>query len=229
MIEGFRNETGRAADALRLVTSGSYSACGAGIVPAVSLWETSRHTRPRPKVLMQKKPGTRDTLPQIDVHEADLAQDMGDTTAARYSDLSVPTSVWRPRTQTTPRLLLARSDESIGPILAPLQDVMGTAVIDEVVDGNQLDEALQKNGPYALVISQAILPGMRGLEVLAKARERGDNTPFVLIQSMHQNFVRITIGGGPNSIVSTRLVNTVALLDLVQQMLSAKSLGKSAQ
>jgi CheY-like chemotaxis protein len=174
---------------------------------------------------MQKKPGKRDTLPQIDVHDADLALDMGDTTAARYSDQLDPASVWRPRTQTTPRLLLARSDESIGPILAPLQDVMGTAVIDEVVDGNQLDDALQNNGPYALVISQAMLPGMRGLEVLAKARERGDNTPFVLIQSMHQNFVRITIGGGPNSIVSTRLVNTVALLDLVQQMLSAKGLG----
>ena len=167
---------------------------------------------------MPKKPGTRDTLPQIDVHEADL--DLGDTAAARYADGQAPTSVWRPRTQATPRLLLARSDESIGPVLAPLQDVMGTAVIDEVADGNQLDEALQKNGPYALVISQAMLPGMRGLEVLAKARERGDNTPFVLIQSMHQNFVRITIGGGPNSIVSTRLVNTVALLDLVQQMLS---------
>lgn len=175
---------------------------------------------------MQKKPGTRDTLPQIDMHKADLALDMGDTTAARYADQPEPTSVWRPRTHTTPRLLLARSDESIGPILAPLQDVMGTAIIDEVEDGNQLDEALKKNGPYALVISQAMLPGMRGLEVLAKARERGDNTPFVLIQSMHQNFVRITIGGGPNSIVSTRLVNTVALLDLVQQMLSTKDLGR---
>ena len=125
----------------RLVTSRSYSAHDAGIVPAAALWQTRRHTRPLPKVLMQKKPGTRDTLPHTDVHEADLALDMGDTTAARYSYSDQPgqTSVWRPRTQTTPRLLLARSDESIGPILAPLQDVMGTAVIDEVVDGNQLD------------------------------------------------------------------------------------------
>jgi CheY-like chemotaxis protein len=171
---------------------------------------------------MQKKPGNRDTLPQMNVHEADFALDMGDTAAARCSDEALPTSAWRPRVQTVRRLLLARSDESIGPILAPLQDVMGSVVIDEVADGNQLDDCLLRNGPYTLVISQAMLPGMRGLEVLAKARERGDNTPFILIQSIHQNFVRITIGGGPNSIVSTRLVNTVALLDLVQQMLSSK-------
>ena len=166
-----------------------HSSC-CGPLAHSSLWTTPH------KALMQKKPGTRDTMPHVDVHEADLALDMGDTSAARYSDQPGPTSVWRPHTLTTPRLLLARSDESIGPILAPLQDVMGTAIIDEVADGNQLDEALKKNGPYALVISQAILPGMRGLEVLAKARERGDNTPFVLIQSMHQNFVRNTIGGG---------------------------------
>jgi CheY-like chemotaxis protein len=172
---------------------------------------------------MQKKPGTRDTLPQINVHEADYALDLDDTVAAtRFADESKPTSVRRPRSESVPRLLLARSDETIGPLLAPLQDVMGAADIEEVTDGHQLDASLRNRGPYALVISQAILPGMRGLEVLAKARERGDNTPFVLIQSIHQNFVRITIGGGHNSIVSTRLVNTVALLDLVEQMISKK-------
>ncbi|GEM_PF-3585040 len=169
---------------------------------------------------MQKKPGNRDTLPQMNVHEADLALDLGDTAGARCSDEFAPKSVRRPYTQSARRLLLARSDDAIQPILTPLRDAMGAVTIDEVADGNQLDESLLRNGPYALVISQAMLPGMRGLEVLAKARERGDNTPFILIQSIHQNFVRITIGGGPNSIVSTRLVNTIALLDLVQQMLS---------
>ena len=67
--------------------------------------------------------------------------------------------------------------------------------------------------------SHAALPGSRGLEVLTKARERGDDTPFILVQSLHQNFVRITIGGGQHSIVSTRLVNLVALVDLVRQIL----------
>lgn len=169
---------------------------------------------------MHKKPGTRDTLPQMNVHEADLALDLGDTVAARCTDEALPTSAWRPRAKSARRLLLARSDDSMLSILTPLQDVMASVVIDEVADGNQLDDLLLRGGPYALVISQAMLPGMRGLEVLAKARERGDETPFILIQSIHQNFVRITIGGGPNTIVSTRLVNTVALLDLVHQMLS---------
>ena len=165
---------------------------------------------------MQKKPGTRDTLPQIN------ALDLGDTTAAWNSDEALPTSAWRSRRETVRRLLLARSDDSMLPILGPLQEVLGSVVVDEVSDGNQLDDSLLHSGPYGLVISQAMLPGMRGLEVLARARDRGDNTPFILIQSIHQNFVRITIGGGPNSIVSTRLVNTVALLDLVHQVLNNK-------
>ena len=167
---------------------------------------------------MQSKPGTPDAQRPSSAHEAECALDVSDTAAARFADDAQPTSQWRPQPRTNPRLLLAHSDDTIRSILAPLQDAMGPVVIDEVTDGIQLDDALRNNGPYVLVISQAILPGSRCLEVLAKARERGDNTPFVLIQSIHQNFVRITIGGGPNSIISTRLVNTVALLDLVQQI-----------
>jgi CheY-like chemotaxis protein len=167
---------------------------------------------------MQSKPGTPDNQRPSSAQEAECALDVGDTAAAKFADDAQPASQWRPQPRTNPRLLLARTDDAMRSILAPLQDAIGPVVIDEVTDGIQLDEALQNNGPYALVISQAMLPGARGLEVLAKARERGDNTPFVLIQSIHQNFVRITIGGGPNTIISTRLVNTVALLDLVQQI-----------
>jgi hypothetical protein len=167
---------------------------------------------------MQSKPGTPDPQRPSSAQEAECAIDLGDTAAARYADDAQPASQWRPQPRTSPRLLLARSDDAIRSIFAPLQDAIGPVIIDEVTDGIQLDEAMQNKGPYALVIAQAMLPGTRSLEVLAKARERGDNTPFVLIQSIHQNFVRITIGGGPNSIISTRLVNTVALLDLVQQI-----------
>ncbi len=167
---------------------------------------------------MQTKPGSRNTLPYESAHEADFALDLGDTIAARFVPDAQPASDLRPQGRRNLRLLLACTDPVIRTILAPLQDVMGAVIVDEVTDGGQLDESLQNKGPYALVISQAMLPGMRGLEVLAKARDRGDNTPFVLIQSVHQNFVRITMGGGPNSIVSTRMVNTVALLDLVQQI-----------
>jgi DNA-binding NarL/FixJ family response regulator len=101
--------------------------------------------------------------------------------------------------------------------LLTLFEALGPVFVMEAAGGSQLDHLLSHDGPYDLVISQAALSGSRGLEVLAKARERGDNTPFILIQSVHQNFVRITMGGGPQSIVSTRLVNTVALLDLVRQ------------
>jgi CheY-like chemotaxis protein len=114
---------------------------------------------------------------------------------------------------------LACQDEAIRLVLLPLFEALGTVSVQEATDGYQLDNLLSQAGPFDLVMSQATLSGSRGLEVLTKARERGDETPFILLQSLHQNFVRITIGGGLHSIVSTRLVNTVALLDLVRQIL----------
>lgn len=165
---------------------------------------------------MQTKPRMRDTVPELRLDEPE----MGDTAAARFDPDAVPVSIRQPRS-TPPRVLLACSDESIGGVVAQLQDGIGQATIDQVSDGARLDAQLRTAGPYALVISQANLPGMRGLDVLTKARDRGDSTPFVLIQSVHQNFVRITMSGGLNAVVSTRVVNTVALVDLVQQTLAA--------
>lgn len=108
-------------------------------------------------------------------------------------------------------------------VLLPLFENVGSISIQEAPDGPALENLLTNEGPYNLVISQAALPGARGLEVLTRARERGDDTPFILVQSVHQNFVRITIGGGQHSIVSTRLVNVVALVNLVRQILCGDS------
>ncbi len=165
-------------------------------------------------------PHPRDKNRQLATHEGECALDLGDTAAARCGSEAKATSDWGPIAKPdAPRLLLACQDEAIRLVLLPLFDTLGAISIHEASDGNQLEHLLLHHGPFDLVMSQAALPGSRGLEVLTKARERGDETPFVLIQSVHQNFVRITIGGGLNSIVSTRLVNVVALLDLVRQIL----------
>ncbi len=168
------------------------------------------------------KPGSPDTSRPMGTQEGDCAVDLGDTSAARCVPESKTTSDCRAVGQpNAPRLLLACQDEAIRLVLLPVFDALGTIAVQEATDGLQLDNLLSQEGPFDLVISQATLPGSRGLEVLTKARERGDETPFILLQSMHQNFVRITIGGGQHSIVSTRLVNLVALLDLVRQILFA--------
>ncbi len=165
-------------------------------------------------------PQPRDKSRQSATHEGECSLDLGDTAAARCGSETQPNSDWGPIAEPeAPRLLLACQDEAIRLALLPLFETLGAISIHEASDGSQLDNLLLHSGPFDLVISQAALPGSRGLEVLTKARERGDETPFVLIQSVHQNFVRITIGGGLNSIVSTRLVNVVALLDLVRQIL----------
>ena len=161
---------------------------------------------------------SQDKSRQGAAHEGDCAVDLGDTAAAHYSPEPNINSERRPVARPGPRMLLACQDESIKVVLLTLFEALGPVFVQEATDGSQLDHLLSHEGPYDLVISQAALPGSRGLDVLAKARERGDGTPFILIQSLHHNFVRITMGGGPHSIVSTRLVNTVALLDLVRQI-----------
>jgi CheY-like chemotaxis protein len=169
------------------------------------------------------KSSTPDTTHRASSQEGDLV-DHGDTAAASCPPNSRITSASRPSSKGyRSRLALACPDGAIRQILSPLFESIGNLTVSEVVDGTQLDGLLTNEGPFDLIISHANLPGSRGLEVLTKARERGDATPFILVQSLHQNFVRITIGGGPHSIVSTRLVNVVALTDLVRQLLSKPS------
>lgn len=169
------------------------------------------------------KPSNSNTTQRANSQEGDVA-DLGDTAAASYGPSSRVTSMLRATSKDRrPKLALACPDGVIRQLLAPLFESMGNLAVNEVADGAGLDGLLVNEGPFDLIISHASLPGSRGLEVLTKARERGDETPFILVQSVHQNFVRITIGGGPHSIVSTRLVNVVALADLVLQLLSGRS------
>jgi CheY-like chemotaxis protein len=146
--------------------------------------------------------------------------DLGDTVGACSAD-SNQSIEQLAASPTSPKAVFAYGDDSVRQLLQTLHVSIGPLAIDEARDGNQLDQFLLSGGPYTLVISQAALPGMRALDVLSRARARGDSTPFILIQSIHENFVRITLGGGSNSVVSTRLVNTVALFDLVRQIVSS--------
>jgi len=165
------------------------------------------------------KPSSPDTSQRTNTQEGECV-DLGDTSAASCAPNSritaSPQSTHKPQRR---RLALACPDGSIRQLLAPLFDSIATVELREVGDGTQLNTLLVDEGPFDLVISHAAFPGSRGLEVLTKARGRGDETPFILVQSLHQNFVRITIGGGQHSIVSTRLVNVVGLVDLVRQIL----------
>jgi CheY-like chemotaxis protein len=169
------------------------------------------------------KPISPDTNRRTNTHEGDC-DDVGDTAAASCPPNSKITASLRSTSNGhRPRLAIACPDGAIRDVLAPLFDSVGTIDVHEVTDGAKLDAMLVGGGPFDLIISHAALPGSRGLEVLTRARERGDETPFILVQSLHQNFVRITIGGGQHSIVSTRLVNLAAMLDLVRQILFERS------
>ena len=180
----------------------------------------SKSTREKPAKLPPPDPG------RSSAHSEGDCAELSDTAAAHCAQDVAANSDWRPLAHPPLRLLLACHDPSLREVLRPLFDSLGPTLVVEANDTRELDDLLSRGGPYELIISQAVLSGSRGLEVLAKARERGDNTPFVLVESLRQNFVRLTLGGGSHSVVSTRLVNTVALVDLLRQLISA---GKSTR
>ena len=165
------------------------------------------------------KTNSPDTSRRTNTQEGECV-DLGDTSAASCPPNSRITASVQPTYKTQrPRLALACPDGSIRQLLAPLFDSIASVELRAACDGTALDTLLIHEGPFDLIISHAALPGSRGLEVLTKARERGDATPFILVQSLHQNFVRITISGGQHSIVSTRLLNVGGLVELVGQIL----------
>ncbi|MGC4067762.1 MAG: hypothetical protein QM784_24550, partial [Polyangiaceae bacterium] len=44
-------------------------------------------------------------------------------------------------------------------------------------------------------------------------------TPFVIVQSIHQQLVRVVVGGGTSGVLSSRVVNELALVELVEELL----------
>jgi CheY-like chemotaxis protein len=117
-----------------------------------------------------------------------------------------------------PRLLLAVASEDVMYALLPVIRALGAAVV-KVEDGAALEHALRVRGPFDVVLSDSHLPGGTGLGVLAGLRRAGHLTPFVIVQSIHQQLVRVVVGGGNGGVLSNRVVNDLALVELVEDLL----------
>jgi CheY-like chemotaxis protein len=115
-------------------------------------------------------------------------------------------------------LLLAVASEEVTFALSPIIRALDAAVV-QVADGAALERALRSRGHFDLVLSDARLPGGTGLGVLAGLRRSGHLTPFVIVQSVHQQLVRVAIGGGTSGVLSSRVVNELALVELVEELL----------
>ncbi|HEV8325337.1 MAG TPA: response regulator [Myxococcota bacterium] len=77
-----------------------------------------------------------------------------------------------------PRVLVAEDDHEMRSLLVATLRRDG-CVVEEAVDGADLLARLSAG--FDLVISDVRMPGLTGLEVLARLRRAGGSTPFILI------------------------------------------------
>jgi len=116
------------------------------------------------------------------------------------------------------RILLATGSPEVELALLPIIRALDARIV-QVRDAAGLRKALQERGTFDLVLSDSHLPGGTGLGILAIARQSGKRTPFIIVQSVHQRLIRVAAGGGARSVLSTRVVNDVALIELAEDLL----------
>ncbi|MFO7766176.1 MAG: response regulator [Pelovirga sp.] len=78
----------------------------------------------------------------------------------------------------TPKILLAEDDAELRELLALVLEGAGYQVA-QCSDGEQLLARLEECDPFHLVISDIRMPGLNGLEVLARLQGRLQQIPFI--------------------------------------------------
>src|SRR5512133_1221021 len=116
------------------------------------------------------------------------------------------------------RLLLATASHDVEIALLPIIRALHARVV-QVKDATGLAKALRERGAFDLVLTDSRLPGGTGLGILALARQNGRKPPFIIVQSVHQSLIRVAAGGGARAVLSTRVVNDVALIELAEDLL----------
>lgn len=110
----------------------------------------------------------------------------------------------------------AKTRAWLRPVFVPLE-----ASIHEAEDGAQLEELLEREGPFDLVVTSSQLPVQSGLQVLARARSRGLLTPFVVLTSIHQYLMRVFVSDAEGTVLSSRVVDGDNLRTLAARLIEA--------
>ena len=135
-------------------------------------------------------------------------------------------SVGGPRsTRMNPKIVVAEACAKTRGWLLPLFRPLG-AQVHEAVDGAALESLLDNHGPFDLVVTSSQLPIQSGLSVLARARSRGLQTPFVVVTSVHQYLLRVFVSDAEGTVLSSRLVDGDNLRSLASSLMDrARSRG----
>jgi len=120
-----------------------------------------------------------------------------------------------------PKVLLATTRPWVKRVIEPV--LLGLSVeYQKASDGQAIAEALLEKHRYHLVVADVALPKSSGLSVMASARSQGHKVPFVIVQSSHDNLLRVVIGGGPQGVLTTRVVNESRLAELFRSLIEVQ-------
>lgn len=120
-----------------------------------------------------------------------------------------------------PKLIIAehlpRVTETLLRVLQPLD-----AAVAVESSGDDLWWRIGAEEEFDLVLASAWLPGASGVEVLARLRQSGKVTPFVLLNAISDGFFRLSVNdprSAPGSPLSTRAVNEPNFRALIASLL----------
>jgi CheY-like chemotaxis protein len=121
-----------------------------------------------------------------------------------------------------PRILLAEPDPEHRQRLEPLLKPLG-AEVTTAGTGDQLEQRLLELGPFDLVIANSRLTGLSALQVLARCRQRGTRTPFIVLASLSSESWRLFVSDAEGTVLSSRVINPANFVRLVRSMLKSES------
>lgn len=134
---------------------------------------------------------------------------------SRSAGASGPPSL-RPRR----KLLLADRAHGLREQLAPVLRRLGAEIV-EATSGEQAETLARSQEPFDLVITNAQLPSLSGLQVLARARAHGVPSPFIVVASVHDTLVRVFVSEATGAVLSSRVVDLENLAELASGLMKS--------
>lgn len=127
---------------------------------------------------------------------------------------------------TSPRVLIADSDPTSRRKWAPLVEGL-RANVTEVDSGDALAAQLTGGERFDLVLSASRLATSSALQVLARVRQMGITTPFVILASMHGSSMRVFVSDGDGIVLSSRMLDAANFSTLLGGLVTRSDGGRA--
>ncbi len=122
------------------------------------------------------------------------------------------------------KILLAIPD---APLLERVRKALANTDADQVAltPGVELVDALLNQGPFQLVLASAQLGRESSLQSLARVRQAGNDTPFLVLGQNQGETLRVFVSDGEGVVLSSRVLNAENLARLAAEYVTARRTG----